>query len=303
MAIGWVNRICQSGSGQTIRYAIWENEACHDGKTIIFINGRNEFIEKYDELPSELGKVCLTGLRRFITWDHPGQGGSGGRRSHICSFDEYADLACQIIRENLSEGSVYSVIAHSMGALIALYAVGTGFLRPERMFLSSPFLGVPDRWPERLFAQPISFMMVHLGLGYMRVGLSPFGREEKFSGNQRTHSRRKFYRLLAAPYDGRKPTFYWLRAALAAIRYVHRPEALAQLHQVPVSIWIAEEESVVSQDAILKWVSRATNAGYSVTVRHCAGALHEILYEIPGICHAVLVDIGSELTMKNKAGI
>ena len=56
-------------------------------KYVLFANGRTEWIEKYNYLPESLDLPKDTG---FVSWDHRGQGGSGGARAMVDSYDSYS---------------------------------------------------------------------------------------------------------------------------------------------------------------------------------------------------------------------
>src|SRR5690606_11436754 len=98
-----------------------------------------EWIEKYERLPQAL---ALPDDCAFLTWDHFGQGASGGARSHIDDFTTYVhDMVCLIAR--YVEGRPYLLMAHSMGSLISLLGLGRCLIQPLSFIGLAPLLGLP----------------------------------------------------------------------------------------------------------------------------------------------------------------
>ena len=295
----WQTSFLKSVTGHTIRCAEWRNNTCPDGCVVFFINGRNEFIEKYKNLPGDLSAIPGTMISRFLTFDHPGQGSSDGLRSHIGSFATYAEITAQILSKHLRQGQQFILLAHSMGALISLYAVMNNLISPKKILLSSPFLGLPDTLLNRWLAAPLCKGMVSVGLG-KRYLLSA-RQEEVFEANLRTHSRANFYRLKASPYQEKTPTFSWVKAAIEALDLVHSQKALANI-RAPVSIWIAEQESIVSRQAIHRWALCAGQAGAHIALCPCPGARHELLFESAKIYRRVLEEIAWQIQGRVSGG-
>ncbi len=105
---------------------------------IAFSNGRTEWIEKYVDLGRDLRIGKQTG---FLTWDHRGQGASGGARAWIHDYETYCLDMAHIISTQIG-AKPYNLICHSMGGLIAIDALTRGLIRPRCVVLSSPLLGL-----------------------------------------------------------------------------------------------------------------------------------------------------------------
>lgn len=295
LSSSWTLQTITSSTGHLIRLGIWqaqESKNASPGKTVYFINGRNEFIEKYSHLPEDLKKK---GVSRFITWDHPGQGRSDGKRSHIESFDEFSLTAKDVIEATRTHSEeAYDMIAHSMGGLIALYGTMKGFFQPAKILLSSPFVGIPETIANKYLARPLCSVMVHSGLGKFYTRLNGTQPPERFLDNPRTHSSVRFYRLMAAPFMGKSITFSWAHAAFQAIDYIHSKTVL-ETFKTPVIILQAENETVVSSHAMEAWTQKARSLGCLIKLTYIQKAKHELLYEDAEIYQHVVEEFGEEL--------
>lgn len=80
-----------------------------------------------------------------------GHHGAPGRPMYIRDVQEYVqDLRQYLDSQNIAQP--YAILAHSMGGLVALRAIQSGVLRPEKLLLSSPFLAVPRPIPRPVMA-------------------------------------------------------------------------------------------------------------------------------------------------------
>ncbi len=93
----------------SIRYALYSKSSQPMRRCIVYMNGRTEWIEKNMELPEwlDLPDDCA-----FLTWDHRGQGASGGPRASVDSYLDYVLDARRVIEDAIGT-TPYAVIAHS----------------------------------------------------------------------------------------------------------------------------------------------------------------------------------------------
>ena len=243
---------------------------------VVFANGRTEWLEKYAYLAGDLQRPddCA-----FLTWDHRGQGASGGVRGHVDSYRTFARDAAAVIAAVCGE-TPYALVTHSMGGLIGLYGILQGFLRPQTLVLSSPLLGMPN-WPvPRSLAEPLTRFMTLLRLGARESGAGALG-NTPFAGNRYTHYAARYAAMVASPYPVGSPTFSWVAATFAAIGVVFDPSALASL-TVPTLVLGGTEESIVDYEAFYRWVRLASDtAKTDVQLRLVQGARHELFSETP----------------------
>lgn len=132
---------------------------------IIFMHGRAEFIEKYDPMFTSLDEVpwetqadqTLADLPfNFYTIDHAGQGLSEGMASHIDSYDIYVENVYRLIHHvkglRKHKKPLY-IMAHSMGALVAVRFAQQYPEYVDGLILTSPMFGIkppPGVSPEQL---------------------------------------------------------------------------------------------------------------------------------------------------------
>jgi len=245
---------------------------------VVFLNGRAEWIEKYAYVQADLALPKHVG---FLTCDHRGQGGSGGTRAYIDSYDTYVSDLLHLIKK-MTDGKPYVLVAHSMGALISLYGTITGQLAPRSLVLSSPFLGLPNRPVPIPLARPLSRTLAHLGLGSISSGAGDFGRAT-FADNKLTHRADLYQRIVAAPYKIPGATFGWVAASFRAIDTCFHADNLKKL-STPTLVLAPTLEQVVDPDCARRWALAAhENAPGAVKLDVFHNARHELFSELPQI--------------------
>jgi lysophospholipase len=253
---------------------------------VVFLNGRTEWIEKYAYLPHDLGLPPDCG---FLTFDHRGQGASGGARAFVDSYDSYARDAAKIVREQVGD-LPYAVLSHSMGGLISLYATLKGQLNPALLVLSSPLLGMPTHPVPVKVAKPLSALLTLGGLGAVSSGGGSFTMEP-FERNRLTHCIDRYTRMQESPYKVPGATFGWVRASFAAIAECRRPDLLAKL-TAPTLVIGGTKETVVDFSAFRSFVELAAqHAPAPVKLTLIPDARHELFSEIPRLYALTLENV------------
>lgn len=242
---------------------------------VVFLNGRTEWIEKYAYLAHDLQLPAGTG---FLAVDHRGQGASGGARAYVKDYATYAsDLA--LIVDKVAGNKPYTMLTHSMGGLIGMYAVLTGKVRPQAICLSSPLFGMPDKPVPAPIARPLAGALALAGLGQVSSGGGDFTKTP-FARNKLTHDAALFERLQASPYPVPGATFGWVSATFAAIDTCFDPSALKGLN-VPTLVMGGSAEAVVDVSGFRRFVTvAADHAAAEVQLRIFQGARHELFSEI-----------------------
>jgi lysophospholipase len=223
--------------------------------TVMLLQGRAEFIERYYETIEDLGRRGFA----VVTFDWRGQGGSerltrDGRRGHVGRFADYdADfdaVAQQIMLPDLPPP--YIGLGHSTGGQILLRAV-----RRHSWFqgavLSAPFLGLGRAPLPPAVVKVLAPVLTALGMGKVYAfgqGGSRSYLTRRFDGNRLTSDERRFNRSVALidadPALGiGAPTIGWLSAALASIRKLDRQRP-GRTHQTPVILVAAGRDTIVS---------------------------------------------------------
>ncbi|MDD9951422.1 MAG: alpha/beta hydrolase [Zetaproteobacteria bacterium] len=270
-----------------VRYATYysQKEISSVRHWLVFVNGRNEYIEKYGYFPSDLNLPQDWG---FLTWDHRGQGDSSGQRGHVVSFGDYAADAQAVVETVLGRTVSYDVISHSMGALIALTSILKGGMTPGKLALISPFLGVPRGALPLSISRGLAASMHRLRLGRVYVNGSGMMANLDFATNDKTYNRERYLQQALSPYRSSQITFAWLHAAFEALKVVQEPRALRRLKNIQCLVLQASEETVVDLAAIDAWSQAAREQGVEVTSHIFSPAKHELLSEKEAIYEQVI---------------
>jgi lysophospholipase len=268
-----------------LRACMWEpDEGVARRGVCVLLNGLTEFVEKYQEVASELNARGFT----VVSLDWRGQGGSermapGNRKIHVRDFDEYDLDLITLMREFVppqTEGPIIA-LAHSLGGHVLLRHLKENRRRFASAVLIAPMLGVNT--------QPYSLWLTKAVTAFFNVrGPSKrfvFGVADRdpmtlpFEKNVVTSDRGRFERtqalLRAQPYLRTfGPTFGWLGAAFRSIRKTSA-RGYAEEIVTPILFVSAGEDKVVLTPPEREYAKRLVN-GHHVEI---AGAAHEILME------------------------
>ncbi|CAK0763534.1 lysophospholipase [Azospirillaceae bacterium] len=137
--------------GIRLRWALWPPSPPVRG-TVVLLNGRAEFIEKYQEQAEDWSK---RGYQTF-SLDWRGQGLSdrelsNRQKSHIDNYTRYVADLDQFLKKivfQTSKDNRRVLFAHSMGSLIALHYLLKNPDAFQAIILSSPMIDIiTDPWP------------------------------------------------------------------------------------------------------------------------------------------------------------
>jgi lysophospholipase len=268
--------------GAQLRFASWRPTVKLVRGTILLVQGRAEFIERYSETIVELRRRGF----HVISFDWRGQGGSQRfvrrrRKGHVGWLRHYEhDLALALaqMRETLPEP--YFVLAHSMGAALCLDAARRDALPVSRLVALAPMLGLsmierPD------MARRLASLLFWLGLGksFVPGGSDTAIATKPFEGNRLTSDPARYARNSAlsagAPHlcigD---PTIGWVHTAFQLMARLNAPSAAREI-RVPTLVIAAGQDPIVSTPAIERFAARLKTGAALVLPT----ARHEILME------------------------
>jgi lysophospholipase len=266
--------------GKQIRYAIFRSDAPVARGTVVLLQGRNESIEKYYETIAEFTARGLW----VATFDWRGQGGSDRllkqpRRGHVRRFADYeADLSTFLEQIVLPDTRLpFFMVAHSMGALIALSHAPLMANRIDRLVVCAPFVA--------LGAQPLGQGLIGFlaaTVSFVGLGFLPLKRDRgslPFEKNLLTSDARRFARNAALTAAQPRlalgpPTARWLHETFKAIRRVTRREHLTTI-RVPTIVLAPTQDRLVPHLAVEN-LARNFRAGHMIPID---GARHELLQE------------------------
>lgn len=266
-----------------IRYGVWPVRGSGCRGRIIVLQGRGEFLEKYDET---IGKLNDRGFDVY-SFDWRGQGLStrllpNRLKGYINDYQDYIqDLVCFAHHMGLvasTERPLY-ILAHSMGGHIALRYLHDYPGTVTRAVLVAPMIDILTfsipKWIIRCLAR------ICITTGYANAYVPGSGGDysphRRFENNRLTSDKKRF--TAEKTVIDRNPelavygvTFAWLQASLNSIDHI-RQNGFAERIQTPVLIAGGGDDRIVSVEA---------------QKMLCRGARHLRFVEIPGARHEIL---------------
>lgn len=280
---GAVCDFVETSDGVRLRFARFPAGLRPSKGTVVLVQGRSEYIEKYYETIRDMQE------RGFgvVAFDFRGQGRSDRLltdrwRGHVGTFHDYVRDLDTIMRDVALPDcrAPFHLLGHSMGGLVALIAGARVTGRFSRMVLSAPLLAYGDALP--ISQAKIEFAtgaLTWLGLPFLRSGTERLPIERDFAGNVLTSDAARYGRnqatVRAAPdLTLAAPTVGWLHASCRAMNEAWQPETMAR-HRTPTLIVSAGADRLVDPRAVGEYGQRL-RSGVHLDV---AGARHEILQE------------------------
>ena len=251
--------------------------------TVLLLTGRAEACEKYFETAQDFR------ARGFgvVVFDWRGQGKSARllrdpAKGHVDTFDDYVLDLESVIRDVLLPDcrAPFHLVAHSMGALVALLAGPRVTGRLKRMVCLAPLIRFGRAMPmSQGTLAAVSGTLAFLGLGSLNLTGNRSVAAPDFLGNRLTGDPERYRRnralVEADPDLGLAgPTVSWTHAACRAMERVQDP-ALMAAHTVPTLFVSAGADTVVDSRAIDAY-AYALRAGAHLNM---PGAKHELLQE------------------------
>jgi lysophospholipase len=271
-----------------IRYGVWSG--CQSGVrgTVLLLNGRKEYLEKYHETICDLNDRGFT----VISFDWRGQGLSDRllpdrNKGYVTNYDGYLqdlqDVVEQVVLPNVTVPAI--ILAHSMGGHIALRFLHDHPSVVTCAVLTAPLIDIfPTPFPGWTLAS-LTRLAVKTGFASLTVPGSKHRspHQQKFDGNPLTSDSRRFAFEQQAIADNPdlsigKPTFGWVSATLASIKILNQP-GYAERLTTPVMMFSAEKDRIVSNAAQHRICSKISDCRLEIL----EGALHEILMESDAI--------------------
>ncbi len=283
MPPGGVVEWLTEGDGVRLRTARWILPAREARGTVVLMQGRTEFVEKYFEVVGELI------ARKFsvVTFDWRGQGLSSrlladGRKGHIGDFSEF-DCDLHVVMERVVHQhgvKPYFGLAHSMGGNILLRYLHDNPHEFERAVLTAPMLAVKTAPFPLWMARSLATMCTATGNkgAYVFGGARQDPLQQAFESNVVTSDKGRFERMTAcfgadSGLALGAPTFGWLDAAFRSMDLVRTDEFAAAI-ETPVLLIGAAYDKLVDLGADIRLVRRLKRGMYVLLK-----AEHEIMME------------------------
>ncbi len=267
--------------GVNLRFARWTPPPGRKG-TVVVLQGRAEFIEKYFETVRDLRARGFA----VAAFDWRGQGLSDRalsdrHKGYVRNFNDYiTDLEAMMEQVVLPDcPPPIFALGHSMGGAVAIRACHDGSRWFERIVLSAPMIALPGALSR--VAGPVARFMRLLGIGgaYVPTGDSAATGTENFIGNVLTSDPVRYARNAAVleqePALGLgAPTVAWVDGALRQMKQFADASYPASIRQ-PILMVAAGRDEVVSTPAIEAFGQNLLAGRHLIL----AGAKHEILQE------------------------
>ena len=268
--------------GVNLRFARWDPPPGRKG-TVVVLQGRAEFIEKYYETVRDLRARGFA----VATFDWRGQGLSDRaladrHKGYVRNFSEYATDLDAVMEQVVLPDCPPPIFAlgHSMGGAIAIRACHDGSRWFERVVLSAPMLALRSGALTRA-AGPLARAMRLIGRGsaYVPTGNAKASGSEDFIGNVLTSDPVRFARNAAVLEEMPElglgaPTIAWTDAAMRLMKRFADPGYAASIRQ-PILMVAAGRDEVVSTPAIETFGMNLLAGRHLIL----AGSRHEILQE------------------------
>ncbi|WP_165769405.1 alpha/beta fold hydrolase [Arboricoccus pini] len=251
--------------------------------TILILNGRAEFIEKYR---SSL-EILVGWSYTAVIMDWSGQGGSWrderhSRKGHVDDFAVYLDdIDCVLgwMRQSGME-TIDLVIGHSMGGHLVLRGLVERDLRAAAAIFIAPMFDIRIGLP-RWLARGVAGLGTAVGLAraYAPGQQEIHPARRRFESNPLTSDPELFesFRQLLLHHDAYRVggvTYGWLRAAFRSIAWTWQP-GYGEGLKLPMTVLTGEQDRIVSNQAAALMAAR-------LLARHVdlAGARHDLLWEV-----------------------
>ncbi|MFC5506148.1 MULTISPECIES: alpha/beta hydrolase [Hyphomicrobiales] len=272
----------QTRDGAKVRFASWRPTVKPVRGTVVLVQGRAEFIERYGETAAELRRRGF----HVLTFDWRGQGGSQRfvrreRKGHVGWLRHYeADLALAMAQMQERCPGPFFVLAHSMGAALCLDAARRDALPVSRLVALAPMLELAiidnPRAASRLASVLFWFGFGKAfvpGGGDTAIATKPF-EGNRLSGDPVRYARNSALSAAARHLSIGDPTIAWVRTAFRLMARLAAPHAAREV-RVPTLVIAAGRDRVVSTPAIERFAARLKTGG-ALVLRE---ARHEILME------------------------
>jgi lysophospholipase len=273
----------KTSDGVPLRVARWRPTTRRVRGTVLILQGRAEFIERYFETIVDLRRRGFA----VVAFDWRGQGGSGRevqnpRMGHVRDFSRYRrDL--EAVRTEVLEPLMpkpYFALAHSMGGSIALLGAREGWLPAERLVATAPMLELcVIRVTHLTRASARILRWLGFGKSFIPGGGETSLATKPFEGNRLTSDRRRYARnaaLATAMGEGAigDPSIGWTDAAFRLMSRFQEARFPLEI-RTPTLIVAAGADAICATPATERFAARL-KAGHAIVL---PGSRHEILME------------------------
>jgi lysophospholipase len=264
--------------------------------SLLFINGRGDFIEKYLETYARFQAMGW----EVTTFDWRGQGGSRGpgEEKALAGFDILVDDLDALIAEWLAtRPAPHVALGHSMGGHLLLRTIIDRRPALDAVILTAPMLDVNSAPIPIRIAPDIADTAYWLGLGRVPMWktppamLVPGGRRNRnLTGSRQRYEDELYWWSVEPGFNIGPPSFGWMRGAFRSRAAAFTPAKLGAV-DLPILIIGAEKDRLVSAAAIREAAALLPNAELEMM----PDAAHEILRDSDAVRDRALARIDAFL--------
>jgi lysophospholipase len=275
-----------TSDNQHIRYGIWYSHNQKKRSSVVLLNGRKEFMEKYAETIRELNQRGFN----VYSLDWRGQGLSSRtlanrHKGFIKNYDNYLDDLNLFISKIVQPEATSSLIilSHSMGGHIALRFIHDHPKLVDKAVLVSPMIDISTSPLPGWFIRFIAWIAIKAGLNHSYIIGSGDYTVEKFKDNRLTSDPERFMDENEAIAENPDlalggVTYGWLSATFESIDILTKPD-FAEKITTPILIASAGCDRVVSIKAQKTICALLPKCRFA----EITGARHEIFKETDAV--------------------
>ena len=283
--------------GMALRRMDWSASGRRKGRgSLLFVNGRGDFIEKYLETYAHFQALGWD----VTTFDWRGQGGSRGPGEEKAwqGFDILVDDLEALVADWRAAGpGPHVALGHSMGGHLLLRTIIDRKPALDAAILTAPMLDVNSKPIPISIAPDIADTMYWLGLGRMPIWktppsmLEPGGRRNRnLTASPDRYEDELYWWGVEPNYNLGPPSFGWMRAAFRSRAAAFTPEKLGAV-DLHILIVAAEQDRLVSAAAIREAAALLPRAELEMM----PDARHEILRDADEVRNRALARIDAFL--------
>lgn len=246
---------------------------------ILFMGGRGDFYEKYLEALAHWHQQGWA----VTAFDWRGQGGSGrlGKDPFTGHIDDYAtwvgDLRAFWRDWSATVSGPRIAIGHSMGGHLALRATAEAAIDPAALVLCAPMLGLRDGNMPDWLMHTVARLMCRLGdparpawKWSEKPGQPPDSRGDLLTHDPERYADELWWRAARPEVVMGPGSWRWVERAYASMRWLARPDVLAQVRQ-PVLLLATDQDALVSFKASARaaeWLPQCELVNFGARARH-----------------------------------
>lgn len=243
-------------SGQKVYYEGARGKKVHYQKikrgqdtAVIILPGRTEPTLKYAEVIYDLKELPVD----FFLWDPRGQGFSerllpDPDKGYVEKWEDYTNDFHKFYQKELTQYSKVLVLAHSMGAAIALRYSQLHPKNIQALVMSSPMMQIKTNGIPEIAAQGLMGVYKLLGKKKEYVpGGGPFVNPEPYEVNRVTQSRARYdMARIVDTYDSKfymgSATRNWLFEAIQMTKKIKKRSQRKKIEHIPLLIFQAGKD-------------------------------------------------------------